>query len=119
MQKVAVVLYLLASPALATEPPDWYSHIPAEQRAALLATRHAGPPHSLIGSGAPVPCRGQVIAPYMAPQGPARFDASALIHPPDHRLLYRLRMQDRERRILWSYRQPDAPNSLTAWTHRH
>jgi hypothetical protein len=98
-----VALCLLASTAVGAEPPDWYAHIPPEQRAALLAARHAEPPSSLIGSGSPVPYRGPVSAPYAAPQSPARFDASALVHPPQNRTDYRLWLQDRERRILWGY----------------
>lgn len=112
MRKLAIVLCLLASPALA-EPPDWYAHLSQEQRTALMATRHAGPPAALIGGGSVYGWRGQPLAPYSAPKSPARFDASALVHPPRYGSLYRLLWQDRERRILWTQRQPDARNSLT------
>ena len=106
MQKFVVGLCLLASPAVATEPPDWYAHIPAEQRAALLAARHAAPPRALIGSESPLPYRGPASAAYAAPQSPASFDASALVHGPQENRLHRLVIQDRERSILREYMKP-------------
>ncbi len=40
MNKLNVLLCFVVSPAFAADPPDWYAHIPAEQRAAhnALAT---------------------------------------------------------------------------------
>ena len=103
MNKPTLLLCLVASPAFAAEPPDWYAHIPAAQRAALLATRHAVPPHTLIASGSVQGWRGPASAAYSAP---ATFDASALVHPPQHSTLYWLVMQDRERALLRAYRTP-------------
>ena len=111
--KCLVLLCLLARPALAADPPDWYAHIPAEQRAALLAMRHAGPPRALIGIGSVHAYRGPASATYAAPQSPASFDASALVHPPQYDLDYHSRQRAIERRILWVNRQPEVHKPLT------
>ena len=100
--KRLIVLCLLAGPALATEPPDWYSWIPAEQRAALLATRHAGPPAALIGSESPLPYRGPASVPHAAPHfDPSQIGASNLS------IQHHNEQRARVRRILREYRQPD------------
>lgn len=104
MNKFAVLLCLLASPTFAAEPPDWYAHIPAEQRAALLATRHAVPPHTLIASGSVQGWRGPASAAYSAP---ATFDSSALVHPPKYDLNHHNRRQALVRAMLRDYRTPD------------
>ena len=90
MKALTLLLCLAALPAVATEPPDWLAYIPAEQRAALLATRHASPPSALIGSVPPQGYRGPESAAYAAPQPPAQFDASALVGPRRYDLDYHI-----------------------------
>lgn len=120
MTKLSILLCLLALPAHATEPPDWYAHIPTEQRAALLAARDVQRGHAALAVPGVHGYRGAASGAYSAPA--AQFDASALVHPPRYDLLYRLRLQDRERRMLWAYRQPDGRpcgNALTTLAPAH
>ncbi len=104
MNNLSILLCLLALPAHATDPPDWYAHIPADQRAALLATRHAVAPYALIASGSVQGWRGPASAAYSAP---ANFDASALVHPPQYNLHHHNRRQAIVRAMLRGYRTPD------------
>lgn len=106
MKALTLLLCLAALPAVATEPPDWLAYIPAEQRAALLATRHASPPSALIGSVPPQGYRGPESAAYAAPQPPAQFDASALVGPRRYDLDYHIRQAARVRAMLREYRTP-------------
>ncbi len=107
MRKLTLLLWLVAAPAFAAEPPDWYSHLAPETRAALLAARdvqrgHAALPalgvHGYRGPASEQPARYTAVR---------HFDASALVHPPQYSTLYRLVMQDRERALLRAYRTPD------------
>lgn len=105
MSKFAVLMYLVAVPTFAAEPPDWYAHITAEQHAALLATRQEVPPHALIASGSVQGWRGPASAAYSAPA--AQFDASALVHPPQYDLHHHNRRQAIVRAMLRENRKPD------------
>lgn len=100
MNKLTSLLCLVASPAFATDPPDWYAHIPAEQRAALLATRDATAPAALIGTEPHLPYSESMSA-------HAAFDASTLVHPPQYDLHHHNRRQAIVRAILRDYRTPD------------
>lgn len=106
--KTIVLLSLFALPAFAADPPDWYAHIGAEQRAALLAARHAGPAGSLIGVGSPATYRGPMLVAYAAPH----FDLTT-IGASNLSLEHHRERAVREQMLLRAWRQPDVHFSLT------
>lgn len=108
MSKLAVLLCLLTSPVFAADPPDWYAHLSSETRAALLASRTATPAHAALASSGILGSRVQGSEQPARYTAVGQFDASALVHPPQHSTLYWLVMQDRDRALLRAYRTPDA-----------
>ena len=106
MNKLTVLLCLITSPAFAADPPDWYAHIPAEQRAALVATRDVQRGHAALASAGVLGYRAPPSGTYSAAQSPAQFDASALVHPNDYSIDYHNLKRAIERRYLWQERQP-------------
>jgi len=110
--KHLVLLCLLAIPVHAAEPPDWYAHIPAEQRAALLAMRHAAIDPAAIAAAGVHGWPGPVVAPYNAPYAAPQFDL-AKIGAANLTIEEHNRQRAAVRRILRANRQPDVHKSLT------
>ena len=110
--KPIVLLSLLALPAFAAEPPDWYAHIPAQQRAALLAIRQAAVDHAPIVAAGVHGWQGPVAASYSAPYAAPLFDVTK-IGAANLTIAEHNRQREVLRRILWANRQPDAYKPLT------
>jgi hypothetical protein len=111
MRTAILLSAMLCGAVQGAEPPDWYAHIPAEQRAALLAARSAPLTSTAIG-GLPVQVyRGPPAALYAAPTAARQFDltriGAANLTLADHRL-QRARVDD----ILREYRR-QAPPAFT------
>jgi hypothetical protein len=68
MLQPTVLLCLLTMPAHAADPPDWYAHIPTEQRAALLAARNAQLGHAALAAPGVHASRGAASGGYSVPR---------------------------------------------------
>lgn len=107
MKYITLLALTVVGPlAHSAEPPDWYAHIPAEQRAALLATRPAGATLAAIGGNGMLAGRGLALTVYGAPAPVPLFDLTQIgksnltIH--DHN-----RARNRVSLILREYRRHD------------